>query len=85
MLSVLIFCAIAAAGPSFLRGGAFHNLMVARANAALRREHWETALEYPVRLADGRTDYLDIRACRCGLTLAIEVETTPRYVQVNMA
>ncbi len=66
-----------------MRGKVFHNLLVDQA-AGVFRDHWFSAeREKPLRLPDGRLDFLDILAVRGPLTVGCEIETTPRYVRVN--
>jgi hypothetical protein len=66
-----------------LRGGGFHNMLVARSALAFQRAGYTTILECPQRLADGRTNFIDILASRGANVIACEVETTVRYVTVN--
>lgn len=73
------------AGPAWMRGGMFHNLMVARAARAFERVGFTTRLECPLSLPNGQRDFVDILVQRGGVVIAVEVETTPRYVVVNSA
>ena len=57
--------------------------MVRLSQTACDRAGFDTDVEAPVALPDGRTDYIDLLAKRGDLTLAIEVETTDRYVVTN--
>ena len=66
-----------------LRGDSFHNLLVYRVRALLEPAGFAVFLEHPIRLPDGRLNFIDLLACRDQLQLACEVETTARYVAVN--
>lgn len=85
-MSILLFlCTGIIAYPLFVRGGGFHGLLVDQAADILRSDDWQVMLEHPLPLPDGKTNYVDVYAKREGQVLLIEVETTPRYAQVNVA
>ncbi len=67
-----------------MRGGAFHNLLVAEAVSVFDRHGFETVPECPVRLPDGRTDFVDLLATRDTTVIACEIETTPRNALFNI-
>ena len=69
----------------FLRGGKLHNYLVLETENLLNRAGFETSLEHPERLPDGRLDFVDIMARRGEAMVCVEVETTPRYVLTNAA
>jgi hypothetical protein len=67
-----------------LRGGDFHNMLVSQVAELYRSRGFETRLEHPLRLPDGRIDYVDLLVRTHDCLLLVEVETTPRYVVVNV-
>ncbi len=67
----------------WLRGSAFHNRLVKRCAQTLQDAGFNVALECPVEVAEGGTDFIDIMAWRGPVMVACEVETTPRNVVVN--
>mgnify|MGYP005853240619 CR=1 FL=1 len=79
MVAILLWLTVAG-----VRGGAFHGQLVNGLAQAFTDAGWSVAVEFPIRLPDGRTDWVDLLARRAERRLAIEVETTPRYVRVNV-
>lgn len=67
-----------------MRGKQFHNYLVEQSAIALRNAGFAVELECPRTLPDGRLDFFDILATRTPITLACEIETTPRKVMVNV-
>jgi hypothetical protein len=68
-----------------MRGGAFHNFLVAQSAEQFQEAGFEVLIEYPLQLLDGRRDYIDLLARREGAMIACEVETTARHVLDNLA
>ena len=68
-----------------MRGDGFHNHLVRSAERLFIAAGFETATEHRMVLPDGRVDYIDLLAWRDRMQIACEVETTPRYVAVNVA
>ena len=81
LLSVILVLAIV---PLTLRGGTLHSYLVAEAEAVCRQEGYDTAREHPLRLPDGRTDYVDLAVRKDGRLVCVEVETSPRNVMTNV-
>jgi hypothetical protein len=84
MLTAILICAFFA---FTLRGGGLHNHLVAEAEVICQAEGFETAREYPQRLPDGETDFIDLAVWpeKYGDHLiCVEVETTPRNVVSNV-
>ena len=82
MTFLFLIACICALGMS-LRGDPLHNLMINPAAAVLRRTGTLFFLEYPVRLQNGTTDYVDLLVRTPAFDLALEFETTPRHVLDN--
>lgn len=80
LLGVMVWLQVA-----WMRGQAFHNLLVARCDCALQAAGFTTKLECPKRLPDGRLDFIDIYATRSDFVVAVEVETSARYADTNAA
>ena len=68
-----------------MRGGVLHNLIAAEVRRILKAEGFWVGLERPVRLEDGRRDFVDVLARRGSCILGVEVETSPRGVVGNVA
>lgn len=68
-----------------MRGEGFHNHLVGQAERRFVAYGFETATEHRLVLPDGRVNYVDLLARRQGMAIACEVETTARYVAVNVA
>lgn len=68
-----------------MRGGTLHNFVVQEAREVFVLFGFDTAIECPVDLVDGRRNFVDLLATRGRHTIACEVETTPRYVLTNVA
>jgi len=68
-----------------MRGRTLHNFVVNEARGVFDLFGFETAIEYPVDLDDGRRNFVDLVATRGRHTIACEVETTPRNVSSNVA
>lgn len=66
-----------------MRGKALHKYMAQEAAEALISLGFEISAEYPICLANGGKDYIDLVASCCAFDLAIEIETTPRNVLSN--
>src|SRR5262245_57774804 len=66
-----------------MRGHAFHNHVIERAAQLFRQGGFTVDLECPMKLPDGRTAFVDLLASRGGVTIACEVETTPRHALFN--
>ena len=65
----------------------FHNHLVQQAATIFKDAGLLVHLEYPIKLPDGRTNYVDLFITRdwdIPTTCVCEVETTPRYVLVNV-
>lgn len=69
---------------SCMRGECFHNFLVEKSALGFQEVGFSTTLECPVHLRDGRIDFIDILAIKGAIKIACEVETTPRYVLVNV-
>ncbi|AQQ70919.1 hypothetical protein SMSP2_01282 [Limihaloglobus sulfuriphilus] len=69
----------------FLRGGKLHTHLALQTESLLNRAGFETRLEHPEKLPDGRLDFVDILARRGEAMIFVEIETTPRYVLTNAA
>jgi hypothetical protein len=83
---IFIACLLALLlAPLCLRGDALHNLLVERTGEAFRQGGFEVRLEHGIRLSDNRTDYVDLFARRGTSTVVCEIETSARYVLVNVA
>ena len=67
----------------YLRGGGLHNHLVLATEGLLNKSGFETKLECPQKLPDGKLDFVDILAKRDGILICFEIETTPRYVLTN--
>lgn len=65
-----------------MRGGAFHNMIVATTRDIFIRSGWHAYTEYPYQSNRVRT-YLDLFAIRGGDRLACEIETTARHAVDN--
>lgn len=74
---------ILAVGLLTVRGGLFHNRLVLDIATWVRAAGFQVEIESPRQLPDGGWDFVDALARRGAITLAIEVETTPRYALVN--
>jgi len=68
-----------------MRGQTLHNFVVNEAREVFDLFGFETAIEYPIDLDDGRRNFIDLLATRGRHTIACEVETTPRNVLANVA
>ena len=68
-----------------MRGRTLHNFVVNEAREVFDLFGFETAIECPVGLADGRRDFVDLLATRGRHTIACEIETTTRNVVTNVA
>lgn len=66
-----------------VRGRSFHNCLVEGAATTLGAAGFAVAAEWPLRLADGRTDFVDLLATRGPVSMACEIETTPRNAAAN--
>ena len=75
----LIFCTLIFS----LRGGGFHNYLVAEAGRILRQAGFDTALEHPENMPNGGKDFIDLVAWRGNFLICIEVETTTRNAVSN--
>ena len=68
-----------------MRGHAIHNSLAKTVANRFRRRQFTTYLEYKVILPDGRVNFIDVYVTRGSFAIACEIETTPRYVTVNVA
>lgn len=68
-----------------MRGSPFHNAIAQRVADLFIVHGYATTLEVPLPLPDGRTDFVDVLAWKGDVRIAAEIETTPRYVLVNVA
>lgn len=80
---------VALGGPSPLiiprmRGGLLHNYLAARAAEIFKAFGLEARTECPLRLRNGRLDFVDLLVWGGNHALACEVETTPRHVLANV-
>ena len=66
-----------------MRGDAFHQFLAERASFDLWNAGFTVLQEHPIRLADGRLNFIDLFCTRGDVTLACEIETTVRYVSIN--
>lgn len=66
-----------------IRGDTGHNFVAASVRDAFSQSGFDVALECPIRLPDGRRDFVDVLAWKPGCTIACEVETTPRHAAEN--
>ena len=68
-----------------MRGKTLHKYMAQKAAEGLTSLGFEVSVEYPICLAGGGKDYVDLIVSCCAFDLAIEIETTPRNVPSNAA
>lgn len=66
-----------------IRGGGFHNHLVSEAARIFQRAGFDVRLECPIRLPDGRKDFIDLLVKRQDCSICIEVETTIRHLVEN--
>ena len=66
-----------------MRGKALHKYISQKTAEGLDALGFEVSAEYPICLANGGKDYIDLVASCCAFDLAIEIETTPRNVLSN--
>ena len=85
MTLIVIIVMVLLLAPLCLRGGAFHNHLVHRAEATFARAGCRTWLDYPLPLADGRNDFVDLLVHRGNCLLCVESETSLRHVLANAA
>ena len=62
-----------------MRGGLFHNHLVSQAAVIFREAGCVVRCEQALTLKGGQKVFVDLLACRAGLVLAGEVETTARH------
>lgn len=67
-----------------MRGGLLHNHLVAMAAKVFKAFGLEARTECPLRLQDGRLDFVDLLVWGGNHAVACEVETTPRHVLANV-
>lgn len=71
--------------PLHLRGGTLHNYVVNRVADMFRRAGFGVFCEHPIRLDDGRLDFVDLLV-QCGTwEFCVEVETSARRALTNAA
>ena len=80
---ILIIIILVLGLPMFLRGGSLHNHLVRETGQLFREAGFDTCEECPVRLPDGRLDFLDLLVKRGSCTICIEIETSARNVLTN--
>ena len=68
-----------------MRGKALHKYISQKTVEGLDSLGFEVSAEYPICLANGGKDYIDLLVSCCAFDLAIEIETTPRNVLSNAA
>ena len=66
-----------------IKGKAFHAYLVNTARDILQDHGFVTSIEVPMPLPDGRKNFIDLVGKQEQCTLAVEVETTERYVVSN--
>jgi hypothetical protein len=71
--------------PLWLRGGAFHNYLVAQSGEVFRQAGFQVAVEQAFTIEDGTLDFIDLVARRGNCVICVEIETSARYVLVNAA
>ncbi len=67
-----------------MRGGTFHNKIVAEAKTIFINHNWQVYTEHRY-CKNGITTYLDLLAIRGNKKIACEVETTARHAVDNVA
>ena len=69
--------------PLLLRGGSLHTYLILESERILRQAGFHTYQEHPIRLPDGRLDFIDLLATQENFSIAIEAETSARHVLRN--
>lgn len=67
----------------FLRGGQLHNYLVGETEGIFRNAGFSTHQEYPLRLPDGRLDFIDLFVQLGNCMICVEVETSARRILSN--